>query len=417
MIRIRAQELGKSYPVYARQIDSLKEFFFRKSCHQTVWAVRDVELSAIAGSAIGIVGDNGAGKTTLLKLLAGAVTPSCGRLERFGRVSAILELGAGFHPDLSGYENIRIGCAVMGLSPAQAAEHLPAIIQFSELGSVLDRPVKTYSSGMYLRLAFSVATTVDPDILVIDEHLSVGDQHFRKKCRDRVTRLLARQTSLIFCSHDFYAIREICTDCLWLRNGRPAMFGRTTDVLEAYQDYIRAQEGTATEVKDLASLTEDQPPLGGDTCLRSVELGGDCRDGLIASGETLTVSIRARVTSAARSGGVHVGLLITRNDRIWSYGVSTKMDGLGANGLSPLGRDEFGIRMVLEDLPLLAGQYSVTVALLDNGSPHVYDLINSACEFNVSQKSGEGGMARLPHRWEPLQRTEFPEHTFDGEVE
>jgi len=403
MIRIRAQELGKSYPVYARQIDSLKEFFFGKSYHQTVWAVRNVELSAIAGSAIGIVGDNGAGKTTLLKLLAGAVTPTCGRLERYGRVSAILELGAGFHPDLSGYENIRIGCAVMGLSPAQAAEHLPAITQFSELGSVLDRPVKTYSSGMYLRLAFSVATTVDPDILVIDEHLSVGDQHFRKKCMDRVARLLAGQTSLIFCSHDFYAIREICSDCLWLRDGQPAMFGRTADVLEAYQDHVRAKEGTATEAQTLASLAEDRPPLGGDTCLRSVELGGDCRNGLIASGETLTVSIRARIAASAQQSGVHVGLLVMRNDRVWSYGVSTKMDGLAANSLTPLGGDEFGIRMVFEDLPLLAGQYSLTAALLDKDSPHVYDLIQSASEFKVSQNSAEAGMVRLPHRWEPLQ--------------
>jgi lipopolysaccharide transport system ATP-binding protein len=288
----------------------------------------------------------------------------------------------------------------MGLSPAQTSEHLPGITSFSELGSVLDRPLKTYSSGMYLRLAFSVATTINPDILVVDEHLSVGDQHFRKKCMDRINRLLGDGTALVFCSHDFYAVREVCSDCLWLRDGRPAMFGATADVLDAYQDYIRAREGTTADVPAEPAPADTQRAPRGDTCLREVTLAGDCRNGAIDTGGTLELAIRAYIDPDAFHGGVHVGTLISRNDRQWCYAVSTKIDGLGTGDLTPLGGHEYGIRLVFENLPLLAGQYGITVALLDDGSPHVYDSINSAAEFKVSHRTGELGMVRLPHRWE-----------------
>ena len=396
--RIRTQGLGKAYPIYKRPIDSLKELLFRKNCHETVWAVRDVELAVPAGSAVGIVGDNGAGKTTLLKLLAGGLEPSSGRVERVGRVSSILELGTGFHMDLTGYENIRIGCAVLGLSPAQTAERLPAIVNFSELAHVLDRPVKTYSSGMFLRLAFSVATTVDPDILVVDEHLSVGDQHFRKKCLDRISRLLADQAALVFCSHEFYAIREVCAQCLWLRDGRPAMFGPTADVLDAYQDYIRAREAATTGTAAPEASQEDRI-YGGDTCLLDVALGGDCHDGVIDSGGNLVVTVRARLSADARRDGVHIGILVLRNDLEWCYGVSSKMDGI-ADAWTALGGDEYGIRMTFDQLPLLGGQYSLRVALLDKVSPHLYDVTAANAEFKVRQSGGEVGMARLPHHWE-----------------
>jgi lipopolysaccharide transport system ATP-binding protein len=400
MFRIRVQELGKSYPVYRKPADSLKEFLLGKCYHETVWAVRDVDLAVRPGSAVGIVGDNGAGKTTLLKMLAGAITPTCGQVDANGRLSAILDLGAGFHTDLSGLENIKIGCAVMGLSPAQTAEHLPGIVSFSELGPVLDRPLKTYSSGMYLRLGFSVATTINPDILVVDEHLSVGDQHFRKKCMDRINRLLGNGTALIFCSHDFYAVREVCSDCLWLRDGRPAMFGATVDVLDAYQDYIRARDGVAADLAGTAAPTDTERAPGGETCLREVTLAGDCRGGAIDTGGTLEVAIRVRIDPDVFQEGVHVGTLIIRNDRQWCYAVSTKVDGLGAADLTPLGGHEYGIRLVFDNLPLLAGQYGLTVGLLDDTSPHFYDVVNSAAEFKVRHSTGELGMVRLPHRWE-----------------
>jgi lipopolysaccharide transport system ATP-binding protein len=402
MISIRAEEVGKAYNFYKKPTDSLKELLLRRPCHETFWALRGISFALSGGAALGIVGDNGAGKTTLLQLLAGTIAPTTGSVERNGRVAAIIELGAGFHPELSGRENIRIGCAVLGLSPGETSRRLPEIIAFSELDSFIDRPLKTYSSGMYLRLSFAVATTIEPDILLVDEHLSVGDQHFRKKCMDRIASFLNAGKTLVFCSHDFYALREICDRCLWLRAGRTEMFGPATKVLDSYQNDLRTRDGAEAPRRTMASeIIPDGPPLGGETCLREVTLEGDCRNGAMETGGTLIVRVSARLSPAEIEAGVHVGVLIERNDKIWCYGISTAMDGLDEkSALYPLGSQEYGIRFVVPQIPLLAGQYSLSVALLDGGTPHVYDMWAGIAPFSVRQNSREVGVARFIHRWE-----------------
>jgi len=399
MISLRAEGLGKAYQLYRRPFDSLKELLLNRKYSETFWALRDVNLEVAQGGSLGIVGDNGAGKSTLVKLLAGAIAPSAGRVERVGRVAAVLTLGAGFHPDLSGKENIRIGCAVLGLSPAQTEALLPQIVEFSELGHFVERPVREYSSGMYLRLGFSVATAVNPDVLILDEHLAVGDQHFQFKCKRRIMALRAAGCSIVFCSHDLYGLAEVCDRTLWLRDGQPAMLGATQPVLKAYQDHIRARDAvSAGEIRaDAAAPAKRQRP--DDNHLIEVTLGGDCHEGQVETGGTLKVRIVARLSEAALRDGAHPALVIVRNDAVWCYGVSTKMDGLAA-GFHPLGNGEYCVTFVIDQLPLLSGQYSLIVAIKDEHSPHFYDSWSDVAPFTVRHAGQDVGMMRVPHRWE-----------------
>ncbi len=398
MISLRAEGLGKAYRLYKRPVDSLKELFFRRTYSETFWALRDVTLEVARGEALGIVGDNGAGKSTLLRLLAGAMSPTAGRVEHAGRVSAILSLGAGFHPDLSGAENIRIGCAVLGLSPAETEALTPGIVEFSELGTFIDRPVRTYSSGMQLRLGFSVATAIHPDVLVIDEHLSVGDQHFRHKCVRCIMDLRDAGCTLVFCSHDLFTIGEVCGRVLWLRDGAPAMLAAARPVLKAYEDHIRARDAVATAPArpDPAATPGRSDPA--ENYLKQVDLGGDCRDGGISTGGRLELTIVAVVSDAALRDGMDVGVLIVRNDAVWCYGVTTKMDAV-QQSLYPLGDGTYGVRLVMERIPLLSGQYSFTVALMDNQSPHVYHSLSGVGPITIRHGTSEVGVVRLDHHW------------------
>jgi lipopolysaccharide transport system ATP-binding protein len=309
-------------------------------------------------------------------------------------MAAILTLGAGFHPDLSGNENIRIGCAVLGLSPAETSALLPAIVKFSELGAFVDRPVRTYSTGMYLRLGFSVATAVDPNILVIDEHLSVGDQHFRLKCKRRIMDLREGGCTIVFCSHDLYSVKEICDQTLWLRDGRTAMLGETEAVLNAYQNHVRIRD-VQTD-----TLGREKRPHATTNCLREVVLGGDCHDGQVESGARLELRLKAHVTEDARREGVKIAVLIVRSDALHCYGAFTKID--PPEAAHRPGDDEYGVTFVIDRLPLLTGLYSFTVALQDLQSPHTYDFQIGACPFSVRHEGTDRGVMRIEHHWDPL---------------
>ena len=391
MISLQAANLSKVYKIYERPIDSLKELILRRSFHEDFWALRGIDFSLPHGGSLGIIGENGAGKSTLLQLLAGTIRPTEGQLQRNGRVSAILELGSGFHPELTGEDNIRLGCAVLGLSPSETESIRPDIIDFSELGDFVKRPVKTYSSGMYLRLSFSIVTSVNPDILVVDEALSVGDQHFQKKCMDKMNAFRDAGKTLVFCSHSMYLVRQLCEQTLWLKGGKPEMLGPTIEVTDCYQDYQRELDGES----DSGSLP---PPVVDrkETFIGEVTLGGDCVDGSIDSNGRFELSMTARLEPAAR-GNAHLALRIRRNDGVWCYGVTTQLD---RENLRHIEGDLYGIKFVVNRLPLLAGQYGVDVYLLDSTGIYCFDGAPGAVFFRVRQHTKEVGLAHLPHRWE-----------------
>ncbi|MDD2846597.1 MAG: ABC transporter ATP-binding protein, partial [Rhodoferax sp.] len=234
--------LGKEYRLYASPRQRLKALLTGRSYHRSHWALRDVSLTLHRGQCLGVIGDNGAGKSSLLKLLAGTLQPSTGSITRAGRVTAILELGAGFHPDFTGRQNLYFGGSLIGISAVEMATLEQGIIDFSELGEAIDRPVKTYSSGMTVRLAFALVTAVEPQLLIIDEALAVGDQHFQKKCVERIESFRNHGCTILFCSHSLYHVQQLCDTTLWLKGGQVQAYGPTLEVLAAYEVHVRAQE-------------------------------------------------------------------------------------------------------------------------------------------------------------------------------
>src|SRR5438270_1003924 len=237
-IAVRSVELTKQYDIYPRPADRIIEFITRRPRHTVFPALQDVAFEVEKGETVGIVGQNGAGKSTLLKLLCGVTRPTSGTIDAFGTIASILELGTGFHPEFSGRDNATLNAAILGLSPAEVKKKLPGILEFSELGTFLDRPVKTYSSGMYMRLAFSVAVNVDPDILVIDEALAVGDGHFQKKCIDKIREFQKDGKTILFCSHALYLVTSVCRRALWLDHGSVMRYGPSLDVVHEYESFL-----------------------------------------------------------------------------------------------------------------------------------------------------------------------------------
>src|SRR5437764_6419571 len=246
---VRAVDLTKQYDIYPRPLDRLIEMITRRPRHTVFPALEDVTFDVERGETVGIIGQNGAGKSTLLKLLCNVTRPTTGVLETHGTIASILELGTGFHPEFTGRDNAALNATILGLSPAEVRDRLPAILEFSELGTFLDRTVKTYSSGMYMRLAFSVAVNVDPDILVIDEALAVGDGHFQKKCVDKIRQFQEEGRTILFCSHALYYISSICRRTLWLDHGRVMRYGPSLDVVHEYETFLlkRDRERPANE--------------------------------------------------------------------------------------------------------------------------------------------------------------------------
>ncbi len=390
--RIRALGLGKVYKTYWGPRAVFQEIFLGRRTHHPIEALRDVSFEVGAGEAFGVVGDNGAGKSTLLKILAGTTFPSSGAVEVRGQLASLLELGTGFHPDFSGRDNIYFSGALMGLGRPEVAAREKSIVAFSELGENIDKPVKTYSTGMYVRLGFSVATGFDPDILIIDEALAVGDQNFQKKCTDRIVRFKESGKTIFFCSHSLHQVKTLCERAVWLDRGLVMAMGESHEVVERYNDYCR--EGKLSG--DSTAPPERKP--GGEVCwidgVRLLDADGQAKD-RFETGETLVLEIDARF-SATFQGAPGVGAALVRNDGVHVYTTSTATDDAR---LVPVAPERFRIQLVFPELALLSGSYHFNVVTSDQHNLQAYDIWEKVCGFSVIHTGGEAGLARLRHHW------------------
>ena len=234
--KIRVENVYKTFDVYLDKANSLKEkmLFWKRNNKETREVLKNINLEIKEGEAVALIGVNGSGKSTLLKLMTKIIYPNKGKVETYGKLTSLLELGAGFHPDFSGRENIYFNASIFGLTKKEIDKRLGQIIEFSELEQFIDNPVRTYSSGMFMRLAFAVAINVDAEILLVDEILSVGDQHFQEKCINKMKELKNEGKTMVFVTHSLDSVRELCNRAVWLHNGEIKKDGKPEEVIEEY---------------------------------------------------------------------------------------------------------------------------------------------------------------------------------------
>lgn len=392
---IDVRQLSKTYKVYHRPLDRLIEVVTRRPRHRAFEALRNVSFALEKGESLGIVGENGAGKSTLLKILSQVTAPSAGQVMVQGRVASLLELGMGFHPELSGRQNIRLNAAMMGFGEAEIEEKTPEIIGFSELADFIDRPIKTYSSGMAMRLAFAVAVQVEPEVLIIDEALSVGDGYFQKKCMDRIRVLLERGCTFLFCSHAMYYVSTFCQRALWMRKGEVEAWGPAEQVIRQYESFLLkkskpAQASIADEAKFPARFSHVRLLTGSAT-------GGHAYLGELV--------LELEWWSESPSLAFHLGVGVDRNDGLQVASFSSLQDGVPA----ATGALHYRRQLVIGELPIQRGHFDLYVFLLDEAGLHVFDQRHFVDAVEVSTGDYAIGLIRVPHVW-----TEEAEPTKEG---
>lgn len=424
---IEAHNLTKCYTLFERPQDRLKQMLFNgvsqlggralgwepPKLYREFWALRDVSLSIGQGEVIGIVGKNGAGKSTLLQLICGTLQPSSGHVAVRGRVAALLELGAGFNPEFTGRENVVMAAAILGVPADETQKRMEEIIEFAGIGRFIDQPVKTYSSGMYVRLAFSVATSIDPDILVVDEALSVGDGEFSRRSFDRIMALKERGATILFCSHTMYHIQALCSRAIWMENGQMRMMGQAAEITAAYEMSLVLNAPAPTPLPppmpdsqhvdfaaDNAASTAPPPSAASGTAhFRTIEVAADGipgRELAIQSGQT-KLSLKVEFASAPDLPCPSVAMVFQHPSGAIVASAGSANDGI------QLERDTTGRGVALLEfpqLPLLQGDYTISVYLMCERGILVYEHVEKHTTLRVSQIGLEQGYFTMPHRWE-----------------
>jgi ABC-type polysaccharide/polyol phosphate transport system ATPase subunit len=388
-VAVEAEGLLKEYHIYSHPMERLKEIFLRTPKHAVFKALGPLDIEIRSGETLGVVGENGAGKSTFLKLVAGVIEPSSGTITVDGRVSSILELGTGFNPEFTGRENIFLNGTLYGLSSGEINERIGGIEKFADIGEFFNMPVKIYSSGMYMRLAFALAVYVDADIIVIDEALAVGDGAYAKKCIDRMWDLKKNGITLLYCSHSLYTVTNFCDRVMWLKGGEAEAIGEAKEVISRYEDYLREKEQVEehkqavfvknserkiAEIRDIRILAEGNP----DTT--SVQYSSD-----------IDVVVDFEIFEKAY---VYVGFIVDRND-----GFSLYANTMHKEKMRPFnGPSRESLTISFKSLPLLGGAYKFVILLMDESGICIFDRKESAF-FKVDTSEKEWGACYLPHEW------------------
>ncbi|MDP8911811.1 MAG: polysaccharide ABC transporter ATP-binding protein [Actinomycetota bacterium] len=386
---IRARGLGRLFEVRVVRNRSLKAAILRRDVpvRRELWALEDIDLDISRGEAFGIVGRNGSGKSTLLKLIARIFAPTTGTLEIGGRVGSLIEIGAGFHPEFTGVENVYLNGAIYGLSRSYVDEHLDEIIGFAELEAFADMPVKTYSSGMFMRLGFSVAMHVQPDILLLDEILAVGDESFQQKCFGKIWDFRRAGGTIVFVSHDPSTVERLCDRAILLEAGRIAEEGPADEVVRAYHRRLTHEQ---TEMAPPSPQDGARPAAVRVQDLRAVAAGGEPRDRFM-EGEPLALELELYSESGAHAAQVTIGL---REDSGHPLGSQTTSVDLRPATLELL-------RLHFPGLPLREGRFFVDVRVMSHDGDAELALAERALLLTVfAQDGSSSGTMRLGGSWE-----------------
>ncbi len=393
-LAVRADSISKVYRLYDSPFDRLREVLFRSPRHRAFHALTDVSFELPAGGALGLIGENGAGKSTLLKIVAGTTRATSGSVERKGVVASILELGMGFHPEFTGRENARMNAVLLGLTGAEIRRRLPEMEEFAELGDFFDRPVRTYSSGMALRLAFAVATHADADVLIVDEALAVGDGYFQKKSIDRITDFQKRGGTLLFCSHALYYVALLCDRAVWLKQGSVASAGAALPVVRAYEAFLQQKESERAEAEGTETApaaTEGRRPARFTDVF--VHDGSGYPRSEFASGETVAIDLAFETADPSLAFHLRVGA--DREDGVQAFAVDTRSE-----AFAPLtGRHTYRLRVVFPQIPIAQGEFRLYAYLGDETALHLHDLKVLRPGFTVASPDYAVGLIRPRHFW------------------
>ncbi|MDN5924954.1 MAG: ABC transporter ATP-binding protein, partial [Xanthomonadales bacterium] len=351
----------------------------------------DVDLEVRRGQSVGLIGENGAGKSTLLKLITGVLTPSSGRLSVYGRIGALLELGAGFNPEYTGRDNVAMAAALYGLSVEETRERMDGILAFADIGDYINEPVKHYSSGMIVRLGFAVVAAAKPDLLITDEVLAVGDENFQKKCVRWIEEYLDQGGTLLLVSHSMYHIQKLCHHACWLHQGRIREQG---DVFDVTQAYLAHNERKSADVSAPATQTR------GEFAVLAMHVNGHDSQGMPLQIEH-GADVRIDIDMHSRDGREPVCMVaVVRADGSGVYGVSTEMDGVS---VTRCGDGRYCASVEFPRLSLLPGQYALRSMVLDPEGLRLFDTLEAV--LTVRGHSREAGAVRLEHRWLEVHET------------
>jgi ABC-type polysaccharide/polyol phosphate transport system ATPase subunit len=400
---VALREVSRSFRLLHERNLTLKETVLRRrrTVATELWALREVTLDVAPGEAVGLIGRNGSGKSTLLKVVAGIIPPHEGEVRTAGRVASMLELGAGFHPDFTGRENVFMNGAILGLSEAEVADRLDVIVSFAEISDFVDMPVKTYSSGMYMRLAFAIASHVEPDVLLLDEVLAVGDEAFQRKCMGRMFDYRRRGGTLLFVSHDANSVELICDRAVLLDDGRVVQDGPPAAVLAEYHRRLAGprRAGIHASTEESAPPADALPPADDSrqwgnrrVLIESCRLVG--RDGptdRFMSGDPLTLEISLR--SSAPVTAPIIGLTLHTVEGMLCFGTHTGLDGRTLGVIDGSARVSFAV----ERLHLHEGRFCFTLAVSADGE--MCHWLERWLEFTVFQRTAGVGPVDVAGDW------------------
>ncbi|HUJ13390.1 MAG TPA: ABC transporter ATP-binding protein [Thermoanaerobaculia bacterium] len=403
---IALERVSKSYRLWGRrsQFATLKSALLKRDLKMTpeasVLALKALSFVVDRGEAFGIVGRNGSGKSTLLKVISGILKPSSGVVRVNGRIAALIELGAGFHPEITGRENIVINGIMLGLSKREIEKRFDRIVDFSGIGEFIDQPVKTYSSGMYVRLGFAVAVHVDPEILLIDEVLAVGDEEFSQKCIAKIQEMKYRGVTLVFVTHQLDQVRNLCDRALWLDHGGGAAIGDPARVVDEYlQSVTEPRLQPQAEPAKAGAPSEPQPDDeerwgSGEVVLKRVALVDDKGRELVALGAGSAVAVEMDVEVRVPQDDFVFGVGIYHADGACVYGTNTDIEGLMPQRLDGNGR----VRFVMPSLELVAGTYRIDAAVHTRNG-RAFDYRRGVMRFVVGSRMHDIGVYRPRHQW------------------
>ena len=415
---IEVRDVRKKFKVYYDKGSQLKEriLFRKRNRYEERWVLNGISFDVKKGEAIGLIGHNGCGKSTTLKLLTRIMYPDSGTIQMRGRVSSLIELGAGFHPDMSGRENIYTNASIFGLTKKEIDERMDDIIEFSEMEPYLDNPVRTYSSGMYMRLAFSVAINVNADILLIDEILAVGDINFQAKCFNKLREIKAEGTTIVIVSHSLGQIEQICDRTIWIHDGKIKAEGKPRDIHPQYMDFMgqKRQEISEKETmrqeektgKKAGERKEDSPEEkkrwgNGYARIQRINMLDEKgkRQKTFVTGSKIVIEMDYKVNQTVKNAVFGIGIFT--KDGKQCYGTNTRIDQLAEFDLTKDGT----MHITLDKVNLLPGVYLLDVAIeSDVGNP--VDYFREAYTFEMYSAIGDVGMVRLDHQWDIRGETE-----------